>query len=248
MERTFLVFAKTLFSSSLLNTITTKTLLMYSTAAVNGIPTIKTTGQMQDVNSTITCDEVEEWSTISEPLLIAERSLICIGLSLPAGVPHFSHSYKCPTEPGVNPNGKHNQLLRWSYNSHVTSVFMLLANPCENVFNKTSDFLPCHGAEQLQFLLLVYSMRSHYFASRLWICVPRQLWLTPELTTRRQQTKHCMSWRGFGWLGPGCSVTLYLYQESQAEVCTLFVAHGDCESGLQLLSQLTCEWGRSSCS
>lgn len=123
---------------------------------------------MKDVNSTITCDEVEEWSTISKPLLIAERSLICIAsLSLPAGVPHFSHSYRCPTEPGVNPNGEHNQFLRWSYNSHVTSFFMLLANPCENVFNKTSDFYvvsPATVQSNYSSLCWRVHMKSHCFA------------------------------------------------------------------------------------
>lgn len=69
------------------------------------------TGQTQNVNSTITCDEVEEWSAGSQPLLLTERSQICIGLS--AGpVPHSSHSYRCPAEPGVRPNGKHNKALQ----------------------------------------------------------------------------------------------------------------------------------------
>ena len=44
--------------------------------------------------------------------------------------------------------------------------------------------------------------------------------------TEITNTKRRMSREGFGWLGPGCEVTLCLYQESRTEMCTLCVSRG----------------------
>lgn len=63
---------------------------------------------------------------------------------------------------------------------------MLLANPSENVLNSS---LYCHSGELSYLndsspLSMVYSMKSQTILASSH-CVPRQLWLTSELTTQR---------------------------------------------------------------